>query len=61
MNKLKLECPHLPKIFKLTYSCKITGDYTLKVCEFCYKKEDRKFLISEDEMKNSKEVNSCLR
>jgi hypothetical protein len=53
MRESKLYCTHFPKKFRLVYSCKITGNYTLEICESCHKKEDRKFLISEEKIPQS--------
>jgi hypothetical protein len=50
MEESKLYCIHSPRKFRLTYSCKITGNYTLEICESCCKNEDRRFLISEEKI-----------
>lgn len=46
--KLKLACSHFPKKIRLTYSCEKTGDYKVDLCDDCYRKEDKQFLISEE-------------
>jgi len=48
MNKLKLECPHSPKNFRLTFTCNSTGDYVIELCKKCYDKESKEHLISEE-------------
>jgi len=43
----KLQCNHKPKKSVMKFSCQVTGDYELVLCENCANKEDRQFLIEE--------------
>ncbi|GEM_PF-4618670 len=43
----KLCCIHNPKIARMKFSCKVSGDYELVLCEKCANNEDRRFLIEE--------------
>lgn len=47
---LQLQCGHESKKFRMKFSCEVTGDYEVLLCEDCHKTEDRKFLISEKEI-----------
>lgn len=41
------ECSHNPKKSRMVFSCQVSGDYRLVLCDDCYKNESRDFLISE--------------
>lgn len=43
----KFECQHNPKSKNLVFSCQVSGNYELVLCEDCSNKEDRKFLLKE--------------
>lgn len=43
----ELACSHKPKTKKMVFSCKVSGNYELTMCDDCYKNEDRNFLIAE--------------
>jgi len=38
---------HFPKKSQMVFSCKVSGDYELALCDRCSQREDRKFLIEE--------------
>jgi hypothetical protein len=44
----EFECQHQPKTKKLLFSCQVTGNYQIFLCEDCYKKDDKKFLIAQE-------------
>ncbi len=52
----RFECSHNPKKSQMIFSCKVSGDYELVLCEECSQKEDRHFLIEELSL-NSQEQN----
>lgn len=43
----KLRCTHNPKKARMKFSCQVSGDYELVLCEKCANNEDRRFLIEE--------------
>ena len=48
MKTLKLACPHFPKNFQMTFSCKSTGNYTIELCTNCHNLESKSHLIKEE-------------
>ena len=50
MEIMRLSCQHSFKKVKLKFLCEITEDYELLLCENCYKNEDLRFLIYEEEI-----------
>ncbi len=51
----KLQCPHKAKTKKMRFSCQVSGDYELILCDNCRQKEDRNFLIAEENVNTSEE------
>jgi len=47
-------CSHDTRIKKMIFSCHVTGNYELDLCEDCYKKENKQFLIAEEDIIVSK-------
>lgn len=41
-------CHHSPQKFKLTFDGGQVGQYFLELCNSCYAKQDKKFLIKEE-------------
>jgi len=54
----RLKCPHSSKTKKLLFSCHVTGNYELDLCDDCYKKENKQFLIAEEDIIVSKSSSS---
>jgi hypothetical protein len=52
----KFKCPHNPKKSQMMFSCKVSGDYELILCDNCSKNEDRQFLIEEQQLDSQEEV-----
>lgn len=50
MSVGSLKCSHIPRKYKLEYSCKSTGNYTLELCEHCRSGESNDFLIKEEKI-----------
>jgi len=51
----KLQCPHKPKTKKMRFSCHVSGNYELILCDNCHQKENRDFLIAEENVNTSEE------
>jgi len=49
-NKSILCCLHQHRIYRMTFSCERTGDYSLELCEKCYADEPKDFLIREEKI-----------
>ncbi len=52
----RFECSHNPKKSQLVFSCKVSGDYELVLCNRCLQSEDRKFLIEEIQLDSQEKV-----
>jgi len=46
-DELVLQCPHVPKTYRIAFACKVTGNYNIELCNECYQTEDKDFLIME--------------
>lgn len=46
--RISLKCSHDARSSRRTYKCRITGNYTLELCDNCRKTEPIEFLISEE-------------
>ena len=50
ITSIMLNCNHVSKKHKLTFSCKQTGDYSVVLCDKCHAQEDAQFLIKHEKI-----------
>lgn len=46
MNRFR--CSHDSRMYQMEFSDSTTGNYVLELCEKCYSKESKEFLVKEE-------------